>query len=703
MPRLVSHTEFIRSLSRSMLFTVFFCWAVTMLPSDTNAADDTITPLDVARIQSVIEQAISPDGRLIACTVAVPRDPLKGENGSAWTELHVVDADSGESRPFVTGKVSVSSIAWTPDGTGISFLSKRGDDRNTSIYVIPVDGGEARKLIEFSTSISEYDWRADGQQIAFLAKEKDDEAEKKLKEKGFNAEGYEENLKSTRIWIAEAAIDSEETPRLLDVPGSASELHWSPNGKQIAAAFAPTPLIDHHFMYRRIRILDPETAEVIQKFENPGKIGHIAWSPDSSKIAFLSGEDINDPGEGRLWAATIGKDGFLDLTNGYLPDVIGFHWMSSSQIRFLAHNSCLSEFGSIELEGAAARLTIESQPTDVIFESFSVSDASDRAAMIGHSPSHLPEVFFQGPDNQSPERLSDRNPWLKEKRLAKQEIVTYTARDGQKVEGVLIRPLDEEPGKRYPLQLFVHGGPESHVSNGWVSYYSYPGQTAAAKGYAVFHPNYRGSTGRGIAFAKDHQADYGGKEFNDLLDGIDHLVKSGLVDRAKVGVTGGSYGGFASAWCATRHSEHFAAAVMFVGISNQISKSGTTDIADEMFHVHARKRIWDDWEFFLKRSPIYYVQQARTPILILHGKDDTRVHPSQSMELYRNLKILGQTPVRLVLYPGEGHGNRNAAARYDYSLRLHRWMDHYLKGEGGTAPPFEIDHGLSSKSEATAD
>ena len=140
---------------------------------------------------------------------------------------------------------------------------------------------------------------------------------------------------------------------------------------------------------------------------------------------------------------------------------------------------------------------------------------------------------------------------------------------------------------------------------------------------------------------------------------------------------------------------------MFVGISNQISKSGTTDIADEMFHVHARKRIWDDWEFFLKRSPIYYVENAKTPILILHGKEDTRVHPSQSIELYRNLKILNQTPVRLVLYPGEGHGNRNAAARYDYSLRLHRWMDHYLKGEGGDAPPFNIDHGLDAEQSST--
>ena len=117
-----------------------------------------------------------------------------------------------------------------------------------------------------------------------------------------------------------------------------------------------------------------------------------------------------------------------------------------------------------------------------------------------------------------------------------------------------------------------------------------------------------------------------------------------------------------------------------------------TDIPDEMFHVHARKRIWDDWQFFLERSPIYYVEQARTPILILHGKEDTRVHPSQSMELYRNLKILDKVPVRLIFYPGEGHGNRKAAARYDYNLRMLRWMEHYLTGPGGDAPPVDIEH-----------
>jgi len=671
--------------------------------SSATADDNTITPLDVARMKSVSSQAISPDGKFIAYTLRVQRDPLKDENGSAWTELHVVDSDTGRVRPFITGKVSISSVAWTPDGSGISFLTKRTDDKTTSIYVIPIDGGEARKLIEHSTSISTFDWRDDGKQIAFLAKEKDDPAEKKIRDKGFNAEGYEENLKSTRIWIVNAEFGSNKKARLLDVPGSASEVQWSHDGTLIAAAFAPTPLIDHYYMYRRYHILNAETGKVVQKLNNPGKIGHLAWSPDNSKVAFLSGEDINDPSEGRLWIATVGIDGFMDATANYLPNVISFHWSSNSQLCFLAHNSCLSEFGTIDLDKTSAKLTITLQPEDVVFESMSVSDETGQTALVGHSPSHLAEVFTAPTTAKSAKRLTDVNPWLKKKRLARQEIVTYTARDGQTVEGVLIRPIDEEPGKRYPLQLFVHGGPESHVSNGWVSYYSYPGQVAAAKGYAVFHPNYRGSTGRGIAFAKDHQADYGGKEFNDLLDGVEHLVKSGLVNRKKVGITGGSYGGFASAWCATKHSKHFAASVMFVGISNQISKSGTTDIADEMFHVHARKRIWDDWEFFLKRSPIYYVENARTPILILHGKEDTRVHPSQSMELYRNLKILGKTPVRLVLYPGEGHGNRNAVARYDYSLRLHRWMDHYLQGKGGDAPPFKIDHGLTSGTPSTTD
>ena len=216
---------------------------------------------------------------------------------------------------------------------------------------------------------------------------------------------------------------------------------------------------------------------------------------------------------------------------------------------------------------------------------------------------------------------------------------------------------------------------------------------------AVFYPNYRGSTGRGVKFSKLGQADAAGPEFDDIVDGIDHFVEAGLADKDKVGITGGSYGGYASAWGATCYSERYAASVMFIGISDNISKVGTTDIPDEMYYVHHRKHLWEDWDYFRERSPIKYVEKARTPLLILHGKEDPRVHPSQSLELHRHLKTLGQTPVRLVLYPGEGHGNRRAASRLDYNLRMMRWMKHYLQGPGGDAPDYALDYGLEKDSE----
>src|SRR5690606_3876755 len=242
------------------------------------------------------------------------------------------------------------------------------------------------------------------------------------------------------------------------------------------------------------------------------------------------------------------------------------------------------------------------------------------------------------------------------------------------------------------LLVVVHGGPESHYSNGWLTGYSSPGQMAAARGYAVFYPNYRGSTGRGVAFATLSQGDPAGAEFDDLIDGIDALIEAGVADSARVGVTGGSYGGYATGWLSTRYSDRIAAGVMFVGISNKVSKVGTTDIPNEEFLVHARKRPWDDWQFFLERSPIYYAGQSETPLLILHGKDDPRVDPGQSRELYRHLRLRSEAPVRLVLYPGEGHGNRRATARYDYSLRMLQWFDHYLMGPGGDPPPADVDY-----------
>ena len=209
-------------------------------------------------------------------------------------------------------------------------------------------------------------------------------------------------------------------------------------------------------------------------------------------------------------------------------------------------------------------------------------------------------------------------------------------------------------------------------------------------------PNYRGSSGRGVGFSKADQGDMGDEEFNDVIDGIDYLINKGMVDKARVGIGGGSYGGYFSGWGATKHTSRFAAAVAFVGISDQVSKRYTTDIPWESYYSHWTFWTYEKFDLVFDRSPIKYANGSQTATLILHGKEDPRVHPSQSLELYRALKMHGKAPVRLVWYPGEGHGNRKNPARLDYNLRTLEWFDYYLKSDNDKTrkPSKDLDYGV---------
>lgn len=678
-----------RGLNRiRLLFLLAMFTAVAAAMSPTGqprllAGERAFTPHDVAKLKQATSAAISPDGTQIAYTLSVPRIPLQEADGPARTELHVVSSE-GDSRPFITGPVNISSVQWTPDGTSIAYLARRGDDKQTTAYTIPLNGGESQRLLSHDASISAVRFSPAGGRVAFLAKETLDMTTQEYREQGFDQEIYEEDWRPTKVWICDAA--GKDTPRALDLPGSATAIEWRPDGKQLAVVLAPTALVDDNYMFKRVHVVDVDTGRIVERIKNPGKLGQVGWSPDGKHLALVSGVDINDPSEGHLMIAAIPGEGRLrDLTPELDAHVDGFAWQDANTIGVLVSRNQGTLLGTVTLDA-----TLDLHETDnTVLAGLSWSPAG-HAAAIGHHAQHPREVFLvKGMEMQ---RLTNSNPWIDEMRFARQEVVRWQARDGLALEGVLVRPLNDEPGRRYPLIMAVHGGPESHVPNGWVTSYSYPGQVGAARGFAVFYPNYRGSTGRGVKFSKLGQADAAGKEFDDLIDGIDHLVQIGLVDQNRVGITGGSYGGYASAWGATYYSERFAASVMFVGISDNVSKVGTTDIPEEMFHVHHRKRLWDDWEYFLERSPIRHVQKNRTPTLILHGKEDPRVHPSQSLELFRHLKTLQQAPVRLVLYEGEGHGNRKAAARLDYNLRMLRWMEHFLQDDATQSPERRIDY-----------
>jgi dipeptidyl aminopeptidase/acylaminoacyl peptidase len=639
----------------------------------------------IARLQQVGETAVSPDGRMIAFTRAVPRDLAEDEDGSAWSELHLIDADGGELA-YVTGAVNVGNIGWLPDSSAITFVAKRDDDEHSTLYRIPVKGGEARSIVTVGEGVVDYSITPDGKRLALVASTPEDEAIEERRDKGFDAVIFEEQWRPRQLFIGQ--LDGESEPEAVEVDGSVQGVNWSPDGDRLAVRVTPRQLVDDTLMFQRIRIISPE-GEILGRIDNPGKLADVAWSDDGDYLAFIATETIKDTRAGRLMVA--GKNGgeWVHLMEGLEGHVIDVEW-DGDRIVFLSHEGVDSRIGSIDPDGGDQQTLLE-RPALAIVD---VEVAGGRTVVTASTPEHPREIYQSEDGSDGGRRLTDSNPWLAEVELARQEVVTYEARDGLEIQGLLVWPLDYDEGQRYPLILAVHGGPESHYSNGWLTSYNLPAQHAAAEGYFMFYPNYRGSTGRGVEFALLSQGRPAQEEFDDLVDGVDHLIERGLVNGERVGITGGSYGGYASAWGATYYSERFAAAVMNVGLSDKIAMLGTSDIPKELYEVHYRTWPWEDWELYRQASPIRHVENAKTPILILHGDADPRVDPTQSRILYRYLTLQEDPPpVRLVLYPGEGHGNQRAASRWDYSLRLMRWMDHYLKGEGGEPPPHELDYG----------
>jgi dipeptidyl aminopeptidase/acylaminoacyl peptidase len=674
------------SISRQLPHTLNFL-LLTILASFqfAHAQSAALSLEEIISLKRVTGIYMSPNGDQIAYLLSVPREIYKEDDGKPYHELHVVDFD-GVSRPYVSGKIDITDVAWSMDGQSIYFVAIREtDEKINSLFEIALAGGEAIEIFTHTNSIDSIHPSPDGIRIAFLASDAPPEKKEELELKGFKAVVYEESVPLTRVWM----LDLEANEAVAqDLPGSASDFAWSSDSTRYAVGLAPTPLIDDSFTSRDVYVVNAAGGDVLNKMGSIGKLGHFEFSPDGERMAYIGSVDINDPSEGRLYIASSSGGERRDLVPEYLGHISDFAWQDDVSIRWLGRRGVWTEWSTASI--MATESAGPAPSSGPILRAIDMRSGQSVAASIADTPAHPPEVYLLR-DDAEPKRLTNSNPILSQRTLAKQEAITYPARDGMKLEAILIRPFKEERGGN-PLIIFVHGGPESHHSNGWMTNYSRPGQAIAAEGYAVVYPNYRGSTGRGVDFSKLDQHDYAEEEFNDVVDVKTHLVNKGLVDAERVGISGGSYGGYATMWSATALSEEYAAAVAFVGISNQISKFGTGDIPYEMYYVHSRAWPWEDWMWMLQRSPVYYADKAKTPLLIMGGDKDPRVHPSQSLEMYRHIKLRTDTPVRLVIYPDEVHGNRNTAARYDYSLRFKRWMDHYLKGPGGAPPPYEIEH-----------
>lgn len=654
-----------------ILLLIFF-----VLQYSAIAQEKHYTAEDILRTKIVLETANSPDGNYIAYTVFTPR-PFTDKAGADYRYLYVYDLKKNTSKELVGKKTAVSTITWSSDSKSIFFRAKMDKEKHHQIYSVSLRKPSPKKIISAEEGVSGYQLSKDGTTIAYISTSSQSKEKKNLIDKGFDAEIIEEEYLDRNLYLLDLKT---KKARQLTNGFSVFEFDWNNDGTAIAAAIAEKNLVDYSYMFKRIHLINTKDGTTEKLVENPGKLSKLSFSPDDKHLAFISAANINDAVSGSLFITEVpNSKSFSELRNyseGFVGSVMDVTWKDNSTVLFSSEEGVDITLREQGIEDTDSKILID--PSEVVFSAFDFTN--EHISFSGNTPQHPGELFVSNNSGSELKKLTNHNEWLSELSLAKQEKIGFSARDGLYIEGVLIYPLNYEEGKQYPLITHIHGGPEAAEQNGWQTGYSRWGQVAASRGYFVFMPNYRASSGRGVEFSMMGFGDLAGKEFDDVVDGIDYLIAKGFVDPAKVGIGGGSYGGYFSAWAATKHTERFAASVVFVGIGNQISKRNTTDIPYEDYYVH-----WGIWtheneELIWERSPVKYAHLSKTPTLILAGKEDPRVHPSQSLELYNALKTHSKAPVRLVFYPGQGHGNSKNTSRYDYLIRTIDWFDYYLKG-----------------------
>ena len=641
-------------------------------------ADKPITAKDIINLEYVSQPVINIGGTRIAYVKTVP--PSKdSKRRSSYREIWVTDIDGTNQRKFTSSPNNSWSPQWTPNGN-LSFLSTRkAYHKSTQVYTIPTDGGEAIPLTDHSGGIGSYKWSPNGRWIAFTSRDRESIESQTMKKNGLDMIVMGENQLYNRLWIYDVESKTYETIFRQDL--NVSLFEWSPDSKFIIFQAAEKVNTDLEYLESSIYLVKAPSGNPRKITETPGKLSSMSISPNNDQLAFLGATSYNDPLAQSIFVLNIKNGKSKLVTPDFKESFVDVEWIDDQTVIGLSQRGTKTVLSTIFLT--------ENLPEEVfnqndilapkqIISSFSFHKYTKQLVIIANSNQHPNELYVGLYNSKKMKRITFSNSSLTDIQLSKQETISWKARDGKTIEGVLTYPLVYRDGKRYPLILQIHGGPEGVSLDGWNTRATYPVQLLAANGYFVLEPNYRGSAGRGVAYSKLDHDDLGGEEFNDVLKGIDHLIKKGFVDKNQVGTGGWSYGGYFSALAATKYSNRFKASMVGAGLTNMISFMGTTDIPYEMSVVHWNQWWFDNQELHWDRSPLSHINKAGTPTLVIHGLRDERVHPEQGMQLWQALKIKN-VDTELVLYPREPHGIIERPHQLDYMERLINWYKKYVK------------------------
>ena len=641
----------------------------TGLSTDEKKGSSTPTFEEILSLKSPGGTLISPDGRWVLYTVS----ETVWDKNEYRRQLWRADLESGQALQLTYHEKSSSGADWSPDSQWISFASSRHG--KSQLYVMSVRGGEARKVTDSKTGVGGYWWSPDGKSIAYTANDEKPKQDKAVEKKYGKFEVIEEEFDVRHLWLVD--VQSGETRKLMgDQDKHVSNFRWSPDGSQIAFSANPDSLTKS-FSKSDLFVLDVESGQVRVLVGQEGPDSNPVWSPDGAAIAFnstatetyfVNTEICTVPSQGGEWDC---------VTGGFDENASLTEWKEDG-IYFNAFQGMAYHLFRMNPDGSGiTRLT---EGDDFGGRGFSLSGDGSRMAFSFANADHYPEIYWSETKPFEPRKLTGFSEQLKGWKLSSKESIGWKSSDGAEITGVLIKPADFDPNKKYPLFVIIHGGPTGISTPQKIDRYNryYPIEQWVAKGALILEPNYRGSAGFGADFRKLNYRNLGVGDYWDVISGVDYLIEQGYVDEGKVASMGWSQGGYITAFITT-FSDRFAATSVGAGISDWVTYYYATDITPFTRH-YLGATPWDDMEVYRKTSPMTYIDRAQTPTLIQHGEFDRRVPTPNAYKLYRGLKDKG-VPVRLVIYKGFGHGINKPKEALAVLNHNHQWFSKYIWGE----------------------
>jgi dipeptidyl aminopeptidase/acylaminoacyl peptidase len=640
------------------------------------------------QMESITAPAISPDGSQIAFSRGWA-DMMKDQEQS---NLWLVDVQGNRPRELTQGAWRDSAPAWSPDGKRIAFLSDRSGTRQ--IHVMWVDTHEVSQLTHLDRAAANLRWSPDGKWIAFTQAIPDEtnllpvrlpklpkgaqlaKSAVIVDRLSWGRDGFGQTVKEfNHIFVVDSSIGG--TPRQVTSGNyNHADPEWSADGKTIYVSGIRKPDAEYLHGDSEIYAIDVATLEVKTLTNRKGPDTNPRPSPDGKWVAYTGYDD-------RGFTNTLASLYIMDSNGGHQQVWADTLANSPTEIHWARDNSgvffAVSEAGVSNLyfadvkspRGKPRKLTNGVQ----VLNGLSVADNGQAAAVRSTFKEPGSLVTFSLSRGLSPNdmrKLVDVNAGLLDGvKLADVEEMWFPSTDGWKVQGWLMKPANFDPTKKYPLLLYIHGGPWSLYNVG----FNWDWQNFAANGYAVLFLNPRGSTGYGQEFVNGIQYSYPGKDYDDLMAGVDAAIAKGFIDTDNLFVCGGSGGGVLTAWI-VGHTNRFRAAVAMRPVIDWGSFVGITD--GPSWYLQFHKYPWEDPEEYMTRSPLHYVTNVTTPTMVMTGEADMRTPIVQSEEFYRALKMLHKETL-MVRMPEEFHGWRRPSHRLLQQLYLQAWFEKWRK------------------------